>query len=70
MILNGLGFTNRRLYLTHQFFKNKPVNTYQGSQFTSQKFTKVLEKHNIKISMNGKGRCLDNIYLLKDYGEV
>ena len=26
MILNGLGFTNRRLYLTHQFFKNKPLN--------------------------------------------
>ena len=25
MILNGLGFTNRRLYLSHQFFKNKPV---------------------------------------------
>jgi transposase len=25
MILNGLGFTNRRLYLTHQFFESKPV---------------------------------------------
>lgn len=25
MILNGLGFTNRRLYLTHQFFETKPV---------------------------------------------
>jgi len=25
MILNGLGFTNRRLYLTHQFFEGKPV---------------------------------------------
>ena len=25
MIINGLGFTNRRLYLTHQFFKDKPV---------------------------------------------
>ena len=25
MILNGLGFTNRRLYLTHQFFENKPI---------------------------------------------
>ncbi len=25
MILNGLGFTNRRLYLTHQFFKTKPT---------------------------------------------
>ena len=26
MILNGLGFTNRRLYLTHQFFDNKPTD--------------------------------------------
>ena len=25
MILNGLGFTNRRLYLTHQFFETKPT---------------------------------------------
>ncbi|MCW5588442.1 MAG: DUF4277 domain-containing protein [Legionellales bacterium] len=25
MILNGLGFTNRRLYLTSQFFERKPV---------------------------------------------
>ena len=25
MILNGLGFTNRRLYLTHQFFATKPM---------------------------------------------
>lgn len=25
MILNGLGFTNRRLYLTHQFFATKPI---------------------------------------------
>lgn len=25
MILNGLGFTNRRLYLTEQFFETKPV---------------------------------------------
>ena len=26
MILNGLGFTNRRLYLTHQFFATKPIS--------------------------------------------
>ena len=25
MIINGLGFTNRRLYLTRQFFQDKPV---------------------------------------------
>lgn len=31
MILNGLGFTNRRLYLTHQFFQNKPVDRLLGN---------------------------------------
>lgn len=31
MILNGLGFTNRRLYLTHQFFENKPIEKLLGT---------------------------------------
>lgn len=35
-------------------------NSDQGSQFTSQAFTDVLKNNNIKISMDGKGRCLDN----------
>lgn len=30
MIINGLGFTNRRLYLTPQFFKSKPVQLLLG----------------------------------------
>ncbi len=30
MILNGLGFTNRRLYLTPQFFESKPVEVLLG----------------------------------------
>jgi len=37
-------------------------NTDQGSQYTSTGFTSVLENYNIKISMDGKGRCLDNIF--------
>ena len=36
-------------------------NTDQGSQFTSPDFTQVLKDERIKISMNGKGRALDNI---------
>ena len=31
MVLNGLGFTNRRLYLTPQFFESKPVATLLGA---------------------------------------
>ena len=36
-------------------------NTDQGGQFTSPDFTKVLKDEGIKISMDGKGRALDNI---------
>lgn len=38
-------------------------NTDQGSQFTSQKFTNVLKKHDIQISMDGRGRFMDNIFI-------
>lgn len=36
-------------------------NTDQGSQYTSYYHTDILKKHNIQISMNGKGRSIDNI---------
>ena len=58
-------------------------NTDQGSQFTSKDFTNVLKNHNIAISMDGKGRVFDNIFIerlwrtvkweevyLKDYANV
>jgi putative transposase len=38
-------------------------NTDQGSQFTSPIFIKVLTDNKIKISMDGKGRALDNIFI-------
>jgi len=38
-------------------------NTDQGSQFTSDTFTGILESHNISISMDGKGRWLDNAFI-------
>jgi putative transposase len=38
-------------------------NTDQGSQFTSEKFTEKLKSYKIRISMDGKGRALDNIYI-------
>jgi len=37
-------------------------NTDQGSQFTSEVFVSMLQRHNIKISFDGKGRAIDNIY--------
>ena len=38
-------------------------NTDQGSQFTSTAFTQVLKDHGIGISMDGRGRCQDNIFV-------
>lgn len=38
-------------------------NTDQGSQFTSIDFTDVLKLHGIKISMDGKGRWVDNVFI-------
>jgi len=38
-------------------------NTDQGSQFTSEDFTSVLKNHDIQISMDGKGRWVDNVFV-------
>ena len=58
-------------------------NSDQGSQFTSEKFTGELAAREIAISMDGRGRCMDNIFIerlwrslkyeevyLKDYSSV
>lgn len=39
------------------------VNTDQGSQFTSEILTHSLLSKNIKISMDGKGRVIDNVFV-------
>ena len=38
-------------------------NTDQGSQFTSFEFTAVLKNAGVAISMDGRGRCMDNIFI-------
>ena len=38
-------------------------NTDQGSQYTSHEFPSLLEAEMVRISMDGKGRALDNIYI-------
>ena len=61
----------------------KIFNSDQGSQFTSEKFTDELAAKDIAISMDGRGRCMDNIFIerlwrslkyeevyLKDYESV
>ena len=38
-------------------------NTDQGSQVTSEAFTGTLQRHGVTISMDGKGRCMDNVFV-------
>jgi putative transposase len=38
-------------------------NTDQGSQFTSDAFLGILESHGINISMDGRGRWIDNVFV-------
>lgn len=38
-------------------------NTDQGSQFTSNDFVEILQDHGISISMDGKGRWMDNVFI-------
>jgi len=38
-------------------------NTDQGAQFTSEGFTSVLAGHGVQISMDGRGRWLDNVFI-------
>ena len=45
-----------RLYGSPEIF-----NTDRGSQYTGKSFTGVLKEHGIRISMDGKGRAMDNI---------
>ena len=51
--------------LGHALGTAKPeiFNTDQGSQFTSRSFTGVLEAEDIMISMDGRGRVYDNIFV-------
>ena len=46
-----------------QYGKPEIFNTDQGSQFTSDTFTEVLKNNQIQISMDGKGRATDNIFI-------
>ena len=43
--------------------KPEIFNTDQGAQFTSEAFTGVLKNHGIQISMDGKGRWVDNVFV-------
>ncbi len=39
------------------------LNTDQGVQFTAVEYTSCLESAGVRVSMDGRGRCLDNIFI-------
>ncbi len=45
------------------FGKPDIVNSDQGSQFTSKAWIEFLQDQEITISMDGRGRCLDNVWI-------
>jgi putative transposase len=46
-----------------QLRKPEIINSDQGGQFTNDDYIKMLQIEGIKISMDGKGRALDNIFV-------
>jgi putative transposase len=47
----------------HRFGVPEIMNTDQGSQFTSFAWTSRLKQAGVRISMDGKGRCIDNVFI-------
>ncbi len=46
-----------------QFGRPEIFNTDQGSQFTSPRFTGLLQQSGVRISMDGRGRWMDNVFI-------
>jgi Domain of unknown function (DUF4277) len=62
MVLNGLGFTNRRLYLVPQFFENKPLGRLLGA--------KDIQAGDLNDDCLGRTLELTNLYMAGDYCRV
>ena len=52
-----------RLLYSHRYGTPQSFNTDQGSRFTSQPFTDELKQHRVRISIDGKGRWMDNVFI-------
>ncbi len=62
MILNGLGFTNRRLYLTHQFFETKPVEILLDEAISASDITDYTLGHALdEIAAYGSSQLFGEI---------
>jgi putative transposase len=57
------GFCLAALHAAFRFGQPEIWNSDQGSQFTSADFLAPLKKRGISISMDGRGRALDNVFI-------
>src|ERR687883_1603317 len=53
-----------------RFGRPEVSNTDQGSQFTSPRFTGVLQQAGVRISMDGRGRWMDNVFIERLWGSL
>lgn len=62
---NHLGpyFCIEALQEAFQYGRPEIFNSDQGAQFTSRRFTGILKDNGIRISMDGKGRAIDNVFV-------
>jgi putative transposase len=58
-----MGFCVDALQRAFRWGRPEIFNSDQGAQFTSEKFTGELESRGIGVSMDGRGRCFDNIFI-------
>jgi len=54
----------------NRYGKPEIFNSDQGAQFTCREFIQVLLDHEIKISMDGKGRAIDNVFIERFWRDV
>jgi putative transposase len=57
------GFCITALEGALKYGKPEIFNTDQGSQFTSNDYTNILKEGSIRISMDGRGRAIDNVFI-------
>jgi len=61
--LNASGYSDLLRETIEEYGAPEMFNSDQGSQFTNGKWIRILEEYEIEISMDGKGRALDNVYV-------
>lgn len=66
MILNGLGFANRRLYLTPQFFEKKAVSLLLGKDILGRTFDAIYDYGASEFYEKIAFRALDQLDIVPD----